>query len=54
MVSLLDNFAKVHNEMDEFYRKLAIIILKHGVDKDILSKPDKLIEKCSNWLKYVK
>jgi hypothetical protein len=51
MVCLLDKFAKVSNEMDDFSRKLAIKLLKHGVDKERLSKPEGLIKSCSKWLK---
>jgi hypothetical protein len=32
MVSFLDKIAKDQNEMDEFSKKLAVIILKNGID----------------------
>jgi hypothetical protein len=51
MVRLLDKFANDLNEMDEFSRKLAMKLLKHGVDKERLSKPEGLIKSCSKWLK---
>jgi hypothetical protein len=37
MVRLLDDFAENAEEMDKFSRKLAIIILTHGVYKNKLS-----------------
>jgi hypothetical protein len=52
MVSLLDKFAKDHNKMDDFSRKLAIKLLKHGISRERLSKPDDLGKSCSKWLKY--
>jgi hypothetical protein len=37
MLRLLDDFAENAQEMDKFSKKLAIIILTHGVDKNKLS-----------------
>jgi hypothetical protein len=45
MVRLLSDFAKDHEEMDKFSKRLGLAILTLGVVKETLSKPEKLIKR---------